>query len=119
MFVPYLAVTTLTVIAISYAAYLNFIGHESVIAVAERVGVPQTLTIPFGGLFAAAALGLLAGFVVPAIGTAAATGLVLYFLGAIAAHLRVRDYQGLTNPAIFLSLATGTLAAALAYHGPW
>jgi hypothetical protein len=42
--------------------------------------------LPFGTLLAAGALGLLVGFAVPVIGTAAAIGLVLYFLGAVGAH---------------------------------
>ncbi len=66
-----------------------------------------------GTLLAAGALGLLAGFAVPAIGTAAAVGLVLYFMCAAGAHLRVRDYQ-LGNVAIFLSLAVAALAMDVA-----
>ncbi|MFJ8504758.1 hypothetical protein [Streptomyces avermitilis] len=38
---------------------------------------------PLGALLAAGALGLPAGFVVPVLGTLAASGLVLYFLGAL------------------------------------
>jgi hypothetical protein len=68
-----------------------------------------------GALLAAGALGLLAGLAVPVLGTLAAGGLVLYFLGALGAHLRVRDYN--FGPwAVFLSAAVAALALNLAYH---
>ncbi|MER5462563.1 DoxX family protein [Streptomyces sp. NPDC002668] len=47
------------------------------------LGVPQ----------AAAALGLLVGFWIPSLGTAAAVDLVLFFVCAVVTHLRVRDYK--------------------------
>ena len=45
-----------------------------------------------------------------------ATGLVLYFVCAISAHVRARDH-GLAGPAFFLVLAACALAANLGYHG--
>ncbi len=114
-----LAVTVLVAIVIAYAAYLNFSRNASVIAVAERLGVPVSWQIPLGTLLAAAALGLLAGLAVPLIGTAAAVGLVLYFLCALGTHLRARDrHVGLAL--VFLSLASAALAVELAHHSnPW
>jgi hypothetical protein len=121
MFAAYVAVTIATAIALSYAVYLSFTGSESVKAVAEIVRVPQSWMILFGTLQGAGAVGLLVGFAVPAIGTAAASGLVLFYLGALGAHLRVRDYHPgrLANAAIFLALAVAALAMGLAYHGAW
>ena len=54
-----------------------------------RTGVPESWMTMLGILKAAGALGLLAGFVVPPIGIAAAVGLILFFVGAIITHLRV------------------------------
>jgi DoxX-like family len=71
-----------------------------------------------GALLAAGALGLLIGFVLPLLGTLAAAGLVLYFLGALGAHLRARDHQ-LGGCVVFLSLAVAALAMNLAYRSPW
>jgi hypothetical protein len=66
-----------------------------------------------GLLNAAAAFGLLIGLIgVPPIGTAAAIGLVLYFFGAIVAHLRVRDYS-IGPAAAFLLLAAAALVLGL------
>lgn len=69
-------------------------------------------------LLGAGALGLLAGFAVPVLGALAAAGLVLYFLGALWAHLRVRNYQ-LGVWAVYLCLAVAALALNLSYHGMW
>ncbi|MGZ0147776.1 DoxX family protein [Kribbella sp. WER1] len=41
-------------------------------------------------LLGAGALGLVAGLAVPVLGVLAAGGLVLYFLGALTAHVRAR-----------------------------
>jgi hypothetical protein len=60
-------------------------------------------------------LGLLAGFAVPLLGTLAAAGLVLYFLGALIAHLRVGSRQ-LVGWAVFFSIAAAALAVDLASH---
>ena len=50
--------------------------------------------------------------------TIAAVGVVLYFVGAIAAHLRVRDTKGLLNPSLplVLSLVVSVLRIATASH---
>jgi hypothetical protein len=55
--------------------------------------------VPLGTLLASGAVGLLTGFAVPALGTAAAIGLVLYFICAVTAHLRVRDRRSRVFPA--------------------
>jgi DoxX-like family len=117
MIAAYIAVTVVAATVYAYAAYLNFVGHESVIAIAEETRVPQSWMIPLGTLLASGSLGLLVGLAVPLLGTAAAVGLVLYFLGALGAHLRAHYYE-FGNWAIFFSLAVATLAVGLAYHGP-
>lgn len=118
MFTTYIVVTVLAAAANGGAAFANFAGHEYVKTQADKMRVPQSWRLPLGSLLAAGALGLLAGFVVPALGTLAAGGLVLYFIGAFGAHLRVRDYQ-LGPWAVFCSLALAALVVNLAYHGPW
>jgi hypothetical protein len=78
--------------------------------------LPQWWVPMLGSLLAAGSLGLLAGFSVPPLGTLAAAGLVLYFVGALIAHLRVGSRQ-LVGWAVFFSSAVAALAVNLGYHG--
>lgn len=118
MFATYLVVTLLTSAVNGLAAIANLIGHEYPKSQADKLRVPRSWMRPLGTLLAAGALGLLAGFAVPVLGTLAAAGLVLYCLGAFGAHLRVRDYQ-LGPWAVFFCLPVAALTVNLAYHGSW
>ncbi len=118
MYVLYVVVTILVALANSYAAYLSLSGAMSVEAVADTVRVSQRWMTPFGILLAAGAVGLLTGFAVPMLGMLAAIGLVVYFVGALSAHVRVRD--GRVGGAVsFLILAMAALMTNLAYHSHW
>ena len=118
MYVTYLVITILAALANGYAACLNFVGAESVKVVADRVRVSRGWMVPLGTLLASGAAGLLAGFAVPPLGTAAAIGLVLYFICAVAAHLRVGDRQ-VGGAVFFLLLAAAALTTDVAYHNRW
>jgi hypothetical protein len=79
----------------------------------ETVGVPLNYIPLLAACEFAGALGLVAGIWWPALGIAAAIGLVLYFVGAVVSHLRVGDAKGI-GPAVFmLVLAAGALAVRL------
>jgi hypothetical protein len=116
--ITYVVITILAALANSYAACLNFVGAESVKVVADKVQVSQKWMIPFGILLASGALGLVIGFGVPVLGMAAAIGLVLYFICALSAHLRVRDL-GIGGAISFLVLAVAALVTDLGYHTHW
>jgi SNF family Na+-dependent transporter len=118
MHVTYLVTTILAALANGYAASVNFVGAESVKVVADRVRVSRGWMVPLGTLLACGAVGVLAGFAVPALGTAAAIGLVLYFICAVAAHLRVRDPQ-IGGAVFFLLLAVAALTTDIGYHDHW
>ncbi|MFI5657614.1 DoxX family protein [Streptomyces sp. NPDC051684] len=96
MFSVYVVVTVLAAFVYGSAAVANLAGHSYPKAQADKLGVPYAWIPWLGTALGAGALGLVAGFVVPALGIAAASGLVLYFVGALGAHLRVgdRDYGG-------------------------
>ena len=115
MYVIYVVTTIAAALANGYAACLDFAGAESVKAVADRVRVSRRWMVPLGTLLACGAVGLVAGFAVPALGTAAAIGLVLYFICAVTAHLRVHDRQ-LGGAVFFLLLAAAALTTALVYR---
>ncbi len=119
MFAAYVAVTVVAAIAYGYAAILNFTHNNSVAETAERLGVPVSWQIPLGCLLGAGSIGLVVGFAVPTLGTAAACGLVLYFLCAAGAHIRARDTQltAWINWFAFFSLAVAALFVGMAYRG--
>jgi hypothetical protein len=96
-----------------FSATLDFIRFKPILINMARVGVPAGWITMLGILKAAGAVGLLVGIEVPLIGTAAAIGLVLFFVGAIATHLRAGDYSfGLA--VMFLLLALVALVSKLA-----
>ena len=78
---------------------------------AAEVGVGRTWIPYLATLEAAGAVGLTAGLLgVPFIGLAAAVGLVLFFIGAVGAHVRARVFHNIAFPAAFLVLAVAALA---------
>lgn len=112
MFLAYLVVTCLAIAANAFSATCDFIRLERIVVAMDQAGVPRGLLPVLGVLKAAGAVGLLVGFAVPVIGTAAAVGLVLFFILAILAHLWAGDRTfGLA--AGFLALAAGALALGL------
>lgn len=113
-FTAYIVVTLLAAAANAYAAACDFLRTEATVANAAKVGAPVSWVVPLGALKAAGALGLLVGIGVRAIGIAAAVGLVLFFIAAVAAHVRVRWYSTIPFPATFLLLAAGALILRLA-----
>jgi DoxX-like family len=115
LFALYVALTSITAIGAAVGAWMNFVRHPIPVAAAKQVQVPQSWTLPLGTLLGAGALGLVAGFAVPALGVSAATGLVLYFIGAIIAHLRVSDVH-LGRATAVLALTAATLAVTVAYR---
>jgi hypothetical protein len=118
MRVVYLVVTLLAVLTNGCAAVLSLAGAKPVTAVADRLQLPRRCMLPFGVLLASGALGLLLGIAVPVLGAAAATGLVLYFVCALAVHAARRDRQ-VGGAVFFLVLDVAALLTGLAYHPPW
>ena len=112
MYAAYLVFTLLAATLTGCAAVANFVGHSYPKSQADRVGVPYSWMLPLGTLLAAGALGLLAGFVVPTLGTLAAGGLVLYFLAALIAHLRVHDHN-LAPWSLYFLTTSAALATSL------
>jgi hypothetical protein len=113
LFSAYIIVTVLTAAANFFSATLDFIRYKQILVNMAKAGVPDSWITMLGTLKAAGALGLLVGIGVPLIGTAAAVGLILFFVGAIITHLRARDYWfGLA--VVFLLLAVAALVLRVA-----
>jgi hypothetical protein len=115
MFAAYLTLTILTALFNGSAAFTYLTGHPYPKAQLDMKRLPQSWGPRLGTALAAGALGVLAGIAVPVIGVLAACGLVLYFIGALVAHLRVGSRQ-LIGPAVFLATAVATLVLSVAYH---
>jgi hypothetical protein len=114
MFIAYLAVTSLAAAANIFSATLDFVRYKQILINMAKVGVPDWWITILGVLKAAGALGLLVGILVPLIGMAAASGLVLFFVGAIVIHLRAHDYSfGLALVFLLLAIAALVLRVAL------
>src|SRR5215213_7958446 len=114
MFSAYVVVTLVAIAANTFAATADFMRLKFVLITAAKVGVPESWLPMLGILKAAGALGLLLGLIgLPLFGTAAAIGLVLFFVGAIIAHLRARDYS-IGPAAAYLLLAVAALVLDLA-----
>src|SRR5215207_2611857 len=112
MFTAYVVVTLMAIAANTFAATADFMRYKFVLITAAKAGVPESWLPMLGTLKAAGALGLLVGLIgVPLIGTAA-VGLILFFVGAIITHLRVRDYS-IGPAAAFLLLAVAALVLGL------
>lgn len=110
MFIAYVIVTVITIVANAGMAVADFARAQSVLANSAEVGLPQSWIPPLAMLKAAGAAGLLLGLLgVRYIGVAAAAGLVLFFIGAIAAHVRARVFHNIAFPGAYLALAVATL----------
>lgn len=114
MSIGYVAVAAVAAAMNVWAAWLDFRRAESAVANAAKVEVPPSWLLPLGALKFVGAVGLIAGIAVPLIGVAAAIGLVLFFVCAIFAHLRVGWYSALPFPIAFLLFAVVALILRLA-----
>jgi hypothetical protein len=99
---------------LAFAAARKLSHRPEVVATYVRVGVPDEKLNYLAVILLAGAAGLLLGLFWETIGVAAAAGVVLYFLLAVAAHLRAHDQENLPTPVVILVLAVAALALRLA-----
>ncbi|MEV1167657.1 DoxX family protein [Nonomuraea sp. NPDC049784] len=98
------------------AVVADFARAKFVLANSAELDIPQSWLPTLGALKAAGAAGLLLGLLgVPAIGLMAATGLVLYFAGAVIVHVWAHAYVKIAIPGLFLALAAAALALTLTH----
>ena len=113
----YLVVALLAIAANAFSGVAALVHFRPIIPGMARAGVPESwLTFPIGTLKTAGAVGLLLGLAgVPLVGTAAAAGLVLFFVCAVYTHVRTGDYSPQFGLALGFLLAAVTLGLGL----PW
>ena len=115
MHAAYVSVTIATIVITAVAATVDFIRFAPLLDTMARVKVPESWLRPLGLLKAAGAMGLLLGLSgVPAIGEAAAIGLILFFTGAFVTHIRAGEYRSMAFPGVFFVMAVTTLALTVA-----
>jgi hypothetical protein len=106
----YVVVTVTTAIVTAAVAMPDFIPAGFVLANSAKVHVPRSWLPMLGTLKLAGAIGLLVGLVgPPAVGIAAAIGLVLFFIGAVIAHVRARVLYNIAFPGTYLVLSAASL----------
>jgi DoxX-like family len=111
MTITYIVVTVITVIINTYVGIADLIPARFVLANSAEVHVPRSWLPTLGMLKLGGAIGLVAGlFGLPAIGIAAATGLVLFFIGAVITHLRAGVLYNIAFPAGYLLMSATSLA---------
>jgi hypothetical protein len=121
MLAAYVIVTIAAIAANAFSGIAAILHFKPILPGMARAGVPESwLTFPIGTLKTAGAAGLLLGLTgVPVIGTAAAIGLILFFVCAIYTHVRAGDYSpqfGLANGYLLLAVAALVLDLAVTRH---
>jgi hypothetical protein len=115
MWTAYLTVALVTIMVNAGIAAADFARAPFVLKNSAEVDVPPSWIPPLASLKAAGAAGLLLGLLgVPYLGTAAAVGLVLFYVGAVITHVRARVFYNIAFPCGFLALAVATLVLDLA-----
>lgn len=111
----YVVVTVITIAVNAGIAGADFARAKFVLANSAEVGLPPSWLPVLATLKAAGAAGLLLGLLgIQPLGIAAAVGLVLFFVGAIGAHIHAGVYYNIAFPGSYLSLAIASLVLAAA-----
>ncbi|MET9254893.1 DoxX family protein [Streptomyces sp. NPDC003717] len=110
-----LVVTLLTATVNAGIAAADLAGARFVLANSAEVGVPRSWLPRLAALKLAGAAGILLGLgtALRPLGVAAAGGLSLLYLGAVAFHLRARVLRNLAFPGFYLATAVASLALAV------
>ncbi|MFE3444465.1 DoxX family protein [Nocardia sp. NPDC059180] len=113
MVIALVAILIVTALANVVAGVSDIARNRWTLENMSKYGVPQSWIVPLGLVKLAGALGLLAGLAIPALGIAAAAGLVLYFVGAVTTLARARGYADLMYPGFYLMLAVASLVSTI------
>jgi uncharacterized membrane protein YphA (DoxX/SURF4 family) len=112
VFIASVVVSALLAALLAFSATGKLRNDPAQLKVMETVGFPADKLWLLATAETAGAAGLLIGLFWWPLGAAAAIGVILYFLGAVGAHLRVRDSA--MTPALPLVLAIAALTLRLA-----
>ncbi|TDQ00961.1 DoxX family protein [Labedaea rhizosphaerae] len=105
-----LAATIGCVLANAFEVVAKLARAQFMLKNAAEVGVHERWIPYLAVLEGAGVAGLVAGLLgLRGLGLAAAIGLVLFFVGAVGAHVRARVFHNIAFPAAFLALAVAAL----------
>lgn len=111
MNIAYVVTTIATAVITAGIAVADLIPARFVLANSAEVGVPRSWLPALGAVKLAGAAGLVVGLLgVRALGIAAATGLVLFFIGAVVTHLRAHVLYNIAFPGAYLGMSAASLA---------
>ena len=113
MFAAGIVITVVLATLLGYAVVRKFGHRPAVVQAYERVGVPEDRLNRLALILVAGLAGIVLGWFWAPIGIAAGIGLAVYFLLALAAHVRARDQRNLPTPAVMLVLSLAVLALRL------
>lgn len=109
MFVATVVVTVALAAILTVSARGKLVRDPAQLKTMSRVGFPEDKLWLLATAEAAGAAGMAIGLFWWPLGIAAASGVAAYFLGAIGAHLRARDWQA-AAPAVLLAAGVAALA---------
>lgn len=110
MKITMIVASVLLAVAVIASATAKLRKVPAVVESMKHVGVSPSQMRLLAVLEVAGGAGLLVGLASTLIGRLAAAGLVIYFLGAVSAHLRVKDrVQEMTPAAVLLLVTVATL----------
>ena len=116
----YLLVTILFAAMAAFSAVAKIRRDAKVVhVIQEVVGVPLRFFPLLAACELAGALGLVLGIWSPWVGVAAGIGLVIYFVGAVASHLRVGDAKGIGPAAMLLTMSAAALCLRIPRAKPF
>lgn len=107
-----LFVTTIVCIAANaLISVADYVKAGFVLKNSAEVHVPASVLPYLATLKLAGAVGLVLGLtVVPWLGVAAGIGLILFFIGAVVAHIRAHVFYNVAFPCLYLLLAVASAA---------
>ena len=114
MSAAYVIITVVTIAANVWATAVDLAQPEWLLTNMAEVGVARSWLPPLGVLKGAGAAGLVLGLLgVRPLGIAAAIGLVLFFTGALATHVRAHVIHNIAVPGAYFVLAVASAALAI------
>ncbi|MDT5055467.1 MAG: hypothetical protein QOJ56_1498 [Mycobacterium sp.] len=118
MHTAYLVVTLVAIAFNGFSGVSALLHFAPIIPGMQAAGVPLSwLTFPIGTLKTLGTLGLIVGLWIPAIGLAAAAGLIIFFVCAMYTHVLANDISPQFGLAAFLlALNSATFALILLTH---